>query len=80
MAESKTADKTDGAPLNKYEALTLLYLSKQSISGNSPEEVVAKYVETYDRIVREFSRQVDQRPDCQEGIGDTFFNSIRRRL
>ena len=58
MAPIQTPDHTPvGTSLNKYEALTILYLDKQSIRDASPEELVSKFIETHDRIVREFDRQ-----------------------
>jgi hypothetical protein len=47
--------------LNKYEALAILYLEKQGIDGVSPEELVTRFLETQDRIIREFNRQTDSR-------------------
>lgn len=54
-------DATDTLPVNKYEALALLYLEKQDLDGNSPEEVVGKFIETHDRIKKEFTRQREAR-------------------
>lgn len=51
----------ESAPLNKYDALSILYLQNQELSGLTPEEIVGKYVETHDRIVNEFSRQREVR-------------------
>ena len=62
MTQTKTNGKSAVTPsLNKYEALTILYLEKQGISGLSPEDLVSRFVETHDRIVREFDRQADIR-------------------
>jgi hypothetical protein len=49
------------APLNKIDALTILYLQKQDLDGSSPEEIVGRYIEARDRIVKEFSRQQEVR-------------------
>jgi hypothetical protein len=56
-------DKTvkDATPLNKYEALAILFLQKQELDGCSPEEIVGRYIETQDRIIKEFSRQKEIR-------------------
>jgi hypothetical protein len=51
----------DAPPLNKYEALTILYLQKQDLDGCSPEEIVGRYIEAQDRITKEFSRQKEIR-------------------
>ena len=37
-------------PSSKYEALTMLYLQNQDLSGLTPEELLEKYQETYDKI------------------------------
>ena len=37
-------------PSNYVDALTLLYLQNQNLSGVSPEELVALYYEVYDKI------------------------------
>jgi len=37
-------------PSNKTEALTMLYLQNQDLTGYSPEELVSKYLDTYKRI------------------------------
>ena len=37
-------------PSNKTEALTMLYLQNQDLSTLSPEELLVKYYDTYDRI------------------------------
>lgn len=54
-------DSTETLPLNKYEALAILYLEKQDLNGNSPEEVVGKFMEAHDRIKKEFTRQKEAR-------------------
>lgn len=51
----------DNEPFNKYEALAILYLQKQEMSGMSPEEVVGKYIEVHDRIKKEFAHQKEVR-------------------
>ncbi len=47
--------------LNKYDALALLYMRNQGLETYTPEELVAKYVEAHDRIVKEFEHQKQQR-------------------
>ena len=37
-------------PSNKIEALTMLYLQNQDLSGKTPEELFKLYTETYYRI------------------------------
>lgn len=37
-------------PANECEALALLYIQKQDISGLSPEEIYDKYKNAYDEI------------------------------
>lgn len=37
-------------PKNKLEALALLYLQNQDLSGISPEELLNKYEETYEKL------------------------------
>lgn len=54
-------DVKDATPLNKYEALAILYLQKQDLNGSSPEEIVGRYIEAQDRIVKEFARQKEIR-------------------
>lgn len=44
-------------PSSKIEALTMLYLQNQDLSTLSPEEVMDKYQETYDRI-RERNKEI----------------------
>ncbi len=62
MGESKTSGVSAAIwGLNKYEALAILYLEKQGIDGVSPEELVTRFLETQDRIIREFNRQTDSR-------------------
>jgi hypothetical protein len=62
MADSKTSGvSTAISGLSKYEALAILYLEKQGIDGVSPEELVTRFIETQERIIREFSRQTDSR-------------------
>ncbi len=51
----------DALPLNKYEALAILYLQKQDIDDCSPEELVGRYIEAQDRILKEFTRQKEIR-------------------
>jgi hypothetical protein len=52
----------DMEPLNKYEALAILYLQKQQDLNNvSPEEIVGRYIEAHDRIRKEFIHQKEVR-------------------
>lgn len=44
-------------PLNKCEALAILYLEKQDIEGCTPEEIVAQFNDAHDRIVKAFEKQ-----------------------
>ena len=37
-------------PADKYEALTMLYLQNQDLSGLSPEELLDKYNDAHNRI------------------------------
>ena len=37
-------------PKDKFDALTMLYLKNQDVSELSPEELLDKYDETYERI------------------------------
>ncbi len=62
MPESKFNDNSASlTALNKYEALAILFLEKQGIDSNSPEELVSSFIETHDRIAREFTRQAELR-------------------
>ena len=51
-------------PNNKIEALTMLYLQSQDLSGLSPEELYDKYEETYEKIV-EHHKQKNVEPPVQ---------------
>ena len=62
MSDIILNDKDVNAPpLNKYEALTILYLQKQDLDGCSAEEIVGRYIEAQDRIMKEFARQKEIR-------------------
>lgn len=63
VSNTMTNDKSekDTSPVNKYEALAILYLQKQDLTGCTPEEVVGKFIETQDKIIKEFSRQKEAR-------------------
>jgi hypothetical protein len=62
MGEGKTNGVSSAiSGLTKYEALAILYLEKQGIDGDSPEELVTRFIETQDRIIREFNRQTETR-------------------
>ena len=37
-------------PDNKFEALTMLYLQNQDLSGLTPEELLEKYYDVYGKI------------------------------
>lgn len=37
-------------PANKFEALAMLYMQHQNLSGLSPEQVLDKYQDAYSRI------------------------------
>ena len=39
-------------PSNKYEALAMLYLQNQNLSGFTPEELAGKYQEAYEKIYK----------------------------
>jgi hypothetical protein len=56
VGDNAAPDKTAN-PLNKFEALALLYLQKQDLDGCSPEEIVSRYIEAHDRVIKEFARQ-----------------------
>ncbi len=59
FTSSKTANN---APLGTYEALALLCLQKQrDLDDCTPEEIVGRFIETHDRIVKEFGRQQEAR-------------------
>lgn len=47
-------------PQTKTDALTMLYLQAQDISGKTPEELCALYDETHKRIYAEFVRRLKQ--------------------
>jgi len=63
VSDNLPGDKSvkDATPLNKYEALAILYLQKQDLDGCSPEEIVTRYLEAQSRIIKEFSRQKEIR-------------------
>ncbi|NLA86127.1 MAG: hypothetical protein GX847_02360 [Clostridiales bacterium] len=63
MSDRISGEKSvkDASPLNRYEALAILYLQKQDLDDCSPEEVVTRYIEAHNRIIKEFSRQKDVR-------------------
>lgn len=41
-------------PTDKYEALTMLFLQNQDLSGKTPEEIADMCEESWDRIFEEF--------------------------
>lgn len=63
MSDNIRNDQTakDAPPVNKYEALAMLYLEKQDFNGMTPEELVGRFIETHDRIVKEFAHQKEVR-------------------
>ena len=61
MSDALKNDNIEKEPLNLYEALAILYLQKQELVGLTPEEVVGKFIETHDRVKKEFAHQKDAR-------------------
>jgi hypothetical protein len=57
----KNENTAKDVSFNKYEALTMLYLQKQDLDGCSPEELVGRYIEAHDKILKEFDRQQEVR-------------------
>lgn len=55
-------------PSSKIEALTMLFLQNQDLSNLSPEEIMDKYQEAYDKI-RE--RNKEMRSERQSNSGWT---------
>jgi hypothetical protein len=47
--------KLETFPSTRNEALTMLYLQNQDLSSCSPEDLVVKYKETYERIKQQFA-------------------------
>ncbi|MBE5862290.1 MAG: hypothetical protein E7295_05505 [Lachnospiraceae bacterium] len=47
------ATTNSGFPTNEVEALALLYLQHQSLSGLAPEEIYDKYADAVKRIAKE---------------------------
>lgn len=65
-------------PANRVEALTILYLERQELSGKTPEELADLYLEAHGRISRQFvarangSRKpaaVDETPEAATAAG-----------
>lgn len=52
-------------PSTKYEALTMLYLQKQDLSGLTPEELIENYQETYDKIRKHSKEMTLKKRDCK---------------
>jgi len=55
------SDTLEYGAVGKYEALALLYLSKQDLSGYTPEEIVGRYIDAEERVKKEFQRQKELR-------------------
>lgn len=53
-------------PNSKREALTMLYLQSQDLSGLTPEDFVDKYNETYKKISKHCGSQ-----NATEFVGDS---------
>ncbi len=49
-------------PSCKLDALTMLYLEKQDLSELTPEQLVDKYLETYEKIKSRFKEIKDAKP------------------
>lgn len=47
----------DTFPSTKTEALAMLYLQNQDLSSLTPENLVTKYNETYNKIRQQFSNE-----------------------
>ena len=55
------SDSASFFPGDRLEALTMLYLQNQDLSGKSPEEIQTMYYETYYRL------QKDRRAKSESG-------------
>ena len=49
MADS-TNNTVTAFPSNKFEALAMIYMQQQDLSGMSPEQMLDKYQEVYGRM------------------------------
>lgn len=49
MADSTNNTVTE-FPSNKFEALAMIYMQQQNLSGMSPEQMLDKYQEVYGRM------------------------------
>lgn len=58
MSEQKISFNT--FPNNKQSALTMLYLQNQDLSDLSPEELLDKYDEVYDKIKKYSKSKLQQ--------------------
>lgn len=47
-------------PSNRIDALTILYMQSQDLSGKTPEEIANMYKDTWDTISKEFSAIQDR--------------------
>lgn len=63
-------------PENRIDALAILYLQNQDLSGKTPEEIADMYNEAWDRISKEFgeiqSREHEERRKANRGM--SFFD------
>ena len=50
MADSTSSISLSTFPGNKFEALAMLYMQQQNLSGMSPEQVLDKYQEVYAKM------------------------------
>lgn len=44
-------------PKDKFDALTILYLKNQDVTGLSPEELLDKYDEVYEKIKNHYKEK-----------------------
>ncbi|MBQ6094982.1 MAG: hypothetical protein IJL09_06230 [Lachnospiraceae bacterium] len=50
-------------PSNEIEALTLLYLQNQSLSGLAPEEIYDKYLDAIKRMTAQKERDLSEQEE-----------------
>lgn len=50
MADSISSISLSAFPTNKFEALALIYMQQQNLSGMSPEQMLDKYQEVYSKM------------------------------
>lgn len=53
--------KLNSFPGNEYEALAMLYVQTQDLSGLTPEQLLDKYQEAYDKIRIHYKETYDER-------------------